>query len=271
MRLPLLTLVAVAVLALAACTGSAGDATPVAPGLPAPAAPAAADLDGRTFLGTEFTGSAIADVSKIRLSFQDGTLSGTGGCNLMGGSYQIVDGALATGSMATTEMACEEPLMAQDAWLAAFLPGAAVTLDGNTLTLSKDGTRLVMTDKEVAEPDLPLAQRTNWVLEGIAQGGEDGSSTSMPAGVTAGISFGGDQANVAFGCNSGGGEVVITDATLTFGPMISTKMACEGPGNDVERVMQSVLSGEVPYTIDGDTLTITGADGTTLTFRGRPG
>lgn len=286
MRVPLLILIAVAVLALVACSAGAAPAQPgvspaavTSPGAspedPTPVAggpDGSLQLDGRTFLGTKADPAAPGDVTGVRLTFRDGTLSASGGCNSMGGPYQVVDGILGTGQMAMTEMACEEPRMTMDTWLAALLPGAKLTLDDDTLTLVKDGTTLTLVDEEVARPDLPLAQRTQWALDGIAQGGADGAVSSVPVGVTAGITFGGDQANVAFGCNSGVGEVVIAESSLTFGPVGSTKMACDGPAGDVERVMQSVLSGEVAYTIDGDLLTITGADGTMLTFRGtQPG
>ena len=41
----------------------------------------------------------------------------------MSGGYQVVDGVLEMGAMMTTEMGCEEPLMAQDTWICAFLAG----------------------------------------------------------------------------------------------------------------------------------------------------
>jgi heat shock protein HslJ len=285
MRSPLLFLTAVAVLALAACSSGS---TPTPTRMPSPAGPEPtppgmtpgtptqpaggiedpAALNGRTFIGTSAAPTAPGDVTRVRLTFQDGAISGSGGCNSMGGGYEVVDGVLTTGAMMTTEMACPEPAMSMDTWLGTLLSGAKLTLDGDTLTLARDGVTLTLVDQQAAQPDLSLAQRTRWTLDSIAQGGADGTTSSVPAGVTAGITFMGDQANVNFGCNSGGGEVAIRDATLTFGPMISTKMACGSPADDIERVMQATLTGEVAYAIEGDTLTITDANGTILTFKG---
>ena len=70
----------------------------------------------------------------------------------MSGDYEIADGALKVGMLAMTEMACEEPLMAQDTWLSGFLDGATATLDDTTLTLAKDGTTLTLQDEVGRQP-----------------------------------------------------------------------------------------------------------------------
>ena len=249
---PLLLLAVVAALALGACTGGTGTAS-ARPSAAAPTDPAnPAGLDGRTFVGTTVAGEDIADVTLIRLAFAGGGVSGSGGCNQMSGSYQVVDGKLVVGAMATTEMACQEPLMAQDAWLAGFLSGATVTLQGDTLTLDKDGTTLTLTDREVAEPDQPLME-TAWVLDGIITGD---AVSSVPEGVVAGLTMEGGTAAVQAGCNTGSASFEATDTTITFGPMALTRMACESPASDVETAVTSVLSGEVDYAIDAGTLTI---------------
>jgi len=287
MRSPLLVLTAVAVLALAACTsGSAASqapnptANPASPGAPAGTpnptpvgggagggAAGGLTLDGRTFLGTKAEPTAPGDVTKVRLAFKDGTISGSGGCNSMSGAYQVSGGVLTAAQLATTEMACSEPAMSMDTWLATLLSGATVKLDGDILTLSKDGVTLTLTDREVAQPDLPLAQGTSWVLNGI---GQNDAVSSVPSGVTSTLMFGGSEVTVAYGCNSGGGEFGMSDTTLTFGPLISTKMACGSPQDDVERIVGGALVGQVPYTLDADTLVIVGANGATLTYKGTP-
>ena len=66
----------------------------------------------------------------MRLSFVDGQLGASGGCNSMGGSYVVDGDRLAVEQMMTTEMACEPALMEQDQWLAALLDGALVALAG---------------------------------------------------------------------------------------------------------------------------------------------
>lgn len=162
--------------------------------------------------------------------------------------------------MATTEMGCEEPLMAQDQWLAAFLPGAQLRLDGDTLTLAKDGVTLTLTDRAVAEPDRPLLG-TRWVVESLVSGG---AVSSVPAGVTASLTFSDGGVDVEAGCNRGGGSTQVSDTTITFGPIRITRMACPEPAMSVENAVLAALSGEVVYGIEADTLLLEGNGGLVL-------
>ena len=89
--------------------------------------------------------------------------------------------------------------------------------------------------------------------------------SSVPQGVEASLRIVDGQAEVHFGCNSGGGAVEVTEDSLTFGPMMSTKMACEAGPAEVEAAVTRTLSGTVGYTIDADVLTIdNGPSGLTL-------
>jgi len=126
-----------------------------------------------------------------------------------------------------------------------------------------DGTvRLTLVDKEIATPDQPL-EGTSWILDGIVSGD---AVSSVPAGVTAAIQLANGRVDVNAGCNTGGGTVEVTADTLTFGPIGTTRMACEPGAMAVETAVLSVLSSAVGYTIDADVLTLkAGAAG--LTFR----
>jgi heat shock protein HslJ len=248
---PLLLLSAVLTILVAACSAGTGTPPPTTGGDP----PAAADtggLEGRTFLGTDAFGRALVPGSQVRISFADGQIGASGGCNSMGGPYAIDGDRLVVQQLAMTEMACEPRLMDQDAWLANLLDGASIRLDGDTLTLSKDGAALTLVDREVADPDRPLAG-TRWIVDGIVEGD---AVSSMPAGVVAALTFSADRVEVEAGCNRGGGAVSVTDTTLTFGPIALTKMACDGGAMEVERLVSGVLSGDVRYTIEAGTLTL---------------
>ena len=61
-------------------------------------------------------------------------------------------------------------------------------------------------------------------------------------------------AAVEAGCDTGSAPVTITDTTITFGPLVLTRMACPEPQTTLENTVVAVLDGEVTYTIDGDTL-----------------
>jgi len=202
--LPVALIAAALVVAACSVSGSGGAARP---GTPAPAS-----LNGRTFLSTKVDGHDLVPGSRVRLDFKDGRLGIRAGCNSMGGAYQIADGRLVIGNMASTEMGCEAALMAQDQWLAAFLGGAAADLAGDTLTLRNGGVTMTLTDREVADPDRPL-EGTHWVLDGIVAGD---AVSSVPMGVTAGFTIHDGQIEVDTGCNRGGGPVQVTPTHLTL-------------------------------------------------------
>lgn len=275
--LPLAGLSLAAAVIVGACS-SGGAASPAATAPASPAASAApstapgggaaptdADLAGRVFIVTGATGHDLVANTEITLTFDAGRIGVSAGCNQMGGGYTIKDGTLDIGPMMSTEMACEEPLMAQDQWISAFLPGAAIALDGDTLTLTKDGVTLTATDKKVAKPDKPL-EGTTWIVESLVS---NQAVSSMPQGVTASLVFTGGKVAVDTGCNRGNGAAAIAETAITFGPIGTTKMACAGPAGEVEQQVLKVLAGDVAWTIDADVLSLRGAAGG-LDLRAKP-
>jgi heat shock protein HslJ len=252
---------------VAACSAGTGAPAPTAGADPpitsAPAGPKG--LVGRTFLAADAVGHTLVPGSVVRVSFQAGQVGATGGCNSMGGPYTIAGDRLTVGQLAMTEMACAPALMDQDQWLASLIDGATVRLEGDTLTLAKAATALTLVDREVADPDRPLVG-TRWVVDGLVEGD---AVSSVPAGVVAVLTFSADRVEVETGCNRGGGAVTLADRTITFGPVISTKMACQGGSVQVERILMATLNGEVRYTITAGALTLdAGAAG--LTARATP-
>lgn len=105
-------------------------------------------------------------------------------------------------------------------------------------------------------------------IEGRWQLISHGSASSLtPAeeDVEAFIEFGADgQLGGNVGCNGFGGEYTVEDNVITFGPIISTKMFCEGPVGEQEATTLSVLSESATFDLDGDTLTISSADGSSV-------
>jgi len=254
------TFLAAAVL-LVACSGEVSPGASDPPGT----GDGPATIDGRTFLSTAIAGRALVPGSQVRLSFEDGRIGANAGCNSMSGPYAVDGGRLDVGSLATTEMGCDEALMDQDTWLAWFLDGALITLAGDELTLAKDGITLTLLDREVADPDRPLAG-TRWVVDGLVSGD---AVSSVPAGVVATLVFSEGRVAVEAGCNTGGGTAEIGETTLTFGPIGLTKMACGPDAMAVEQAVTSVLAGTVDHAIEADSLTLSGA-GTGLMLRAAP-
>jgi heat shock protein HslJ len=63
------------------------------------------------------------------------------------------------------------------------------------------------------------------------------------------------------GCNGFGGDYTVESDKITFGQLVSTLMFCEGPVGDQETTTLNVFTESVPFVIDGNTVTITSADG----------
>ncbi len=248
MRAAVVLATAASVLGLAAC------------GEPEASGSAADSLDGREFLSTDVTGHRLVAGSQIRLNFDGDRLGANAGCNQLGGTWSIDGDALAVpDDMVMTEMACDPPaLMDQDTWLASFLTSRpAVTLDGDTLTLTRGEVTIALLDREVADPDRPL-EGTRWVVDGLVSAD---AVSSVPSDIRVPtMQFDGGQVSVDTGCNAGSGEYEATTAEITFGPLVTTRIGCDEPAASVEAHVVGVLHGTVTYEIEAGSLTLTNGD-----------
>jgi heat shock protein HslJ len=257
-RRPPLGSVAATAFAAVLVTGSAlvgcGD-LPVEPGV---------SPDGRTFVTVSAVGIDLPDGARPRLTFLDGQVQLGGGCNSGGGGYRLDGDVLVVTSVAMTEMACAEPLMALDADLVALLTGRpTLTLQGDDLVLATADRTLTLKDRRIVEPDRPL-EGTTWSVTTLITGD---AASSLPAGtegtVTLRIEDG--RAQVRPGCNTGSATVQVrggvvggvSSGTIEFGPMALTRMACAPEVMQVETTVVSVLQGSVAYTIEAGQLTLT--------------
>jgi heat shock protein HslJ len=263
---------AVLVLALAAC----GDDTTTGDAEPDPAAPAdlTERLAGRTFTAADVAdpGHTLVPGSTVTLTFEEGRIAATGGCNRLFAGARIDEGTLVVDAVGGTEMACSPELMAQDDWLVALLEGSpSLDLAGDVLTVTRGETRLTMSE---LKPSPPVeVEGTRWVLEAVQSGaGDDGSVSRVPQGVVAWLRVDGGAMQVSSGCNRGRGEVVVAGTRWTVGPLLTTKKACVDDGAaSVEQAMLTVLDGEVDAVVEGDQLRLTTPDGSAgLTFRDGP-
>jgi len=77
---------------------------------------------------------------------KDGKLTGNGGCNGLGGNYKVDGDQITFSQITSTLMACDDPQMAQEDVVHKVLTGiASFKIEGNTLTITKDGTVLILT------------------------------------------------------------------------------------------------------------------------------
>lgn len=259
--------------------GSAGDGT-------GSAADPSAQLDGRRFESTAITGRDLVAGSTVTIGFDDTRVSIDAGCNGMGGTARWDGDVLSVRDLGMTDMACEQPLMDQDAWMADWIVGGVrVAVLGDGITLTADDVVLTLTDRAVLHPDRPLVG-TEWILDGILvnhSGGDaaDGAVSSVPEGLEVVLRVQHDRLDVFDGltwlgtpAGEPGEPITIGAGTVTVPePLGGDAIGCEGGGDDCV-VDVSVLGHDFTYTISEDRLTIYGtgphaSDG--LAFRASDG
>jgi heat shock protein HslJ len=239
---------------LASCTGPE-EISGVGPG-DGDAPPA---LDGRTFLSRSVTGHDLVRGTKIQLSFNDGHVGATAGCNSLGAPYTLEGDTLVTEGqgMTQTEIGCDPPRHDQDEWLSGFLTSKpTLALSGNELTLTKGTTTIEFVDREVADPDRPLVG-TTWRVDTIIDGD---AASSVPDEGDVTLAFPTDTTFEASseGCTSVKGEMTLVPQTITFGDVVVDDIACPSPWAET---LEVIGAGETTYKIDAARLTIE-ADGT---------
>lgn len=73
------------------------------------------------------------------------------------------------------------------------------------------------------------------------------------------------------GCNGYGGDAEIEGDQIKLGPVIGTMKACSGTTGEVDQAFATVLQGTITASVAGDALTLTNADGASLTFSATDG
>jgi heat shock protein HslJ len=225
-------------------------------------------LAGRTFVATDVQENGqprpLVEGTELAVSFDEGGISISAGCNSMSGAAVISDDTIEAGDLVTTEMGCDPPRHAQDDWVAnLFATGVDYTLIGNELVVTLDGTVITLVDEAVASPDRPL-EETVWQLDGLVDGD---AVSSLPVGTAATAVFADGEVVIENeGCNRARGPAEIAGSEITIGPLMMTKMGCEPDPTTVEQALTKALDGTVTYTIDAGSLSITNPNGAGLTF-----
>lgn len=212
----------------------------------------------RTFLSTEVregdAAKPLVDETRIRMTFRPDGMQLQAGCNhLFAQAPRIIGGRLVVNGVGGTEMGCEPPLAAQDEWLTAFVQSKPKwRLDGDVLTLTSDEAQIELTDRRVAEPDLPLTG-TRWVLDTIIDGD---TASSLPAGARAHVEFDGKRVKGHDGCNAFSAAYTVEGENLRFGRIQATLRGCRGDEGAVEDAVFAVLQGTPRFEIEANRLTL---------------
>ena len=185
-------------------------------------------------------------------------MSGSTGCNSFSGSYTLDATSLTFGALATTAMACADPLGAVEGpyLVALALVGGWSLTDGTLQLLDAAGQPLLEYSSQAAS-----LEGTTWIL---AQQAVDGALSPIPDGVLATLLMQDGASGGSGGCNSWFGDYTLDGTSLTFSDIGSTMMFCEGPAGEVEQAYLANLADVATYTIVGSQLNLLSADGAPL-------
>jgi heat shock protein HslJ len=196
--------------------------------------------------------------TRIRLNFgDDGALSFNAGCNQLGGEFSLDGDKLVMDEYGGTEMGCDPARLAQDEWLGKLLTERPTwKLDGDTLTLTRGSTALVLQDRAIVEPDLPI-DGTTWTVDGVITKEVVEHFGSVPPAT---ITIKDGRVVGSTGCNQFHGTVTHTATTLTFGELAVTDKACTGDAARLQDDVLARLKGELTYSIDHNRLELRRGD-----------
>jgi heat shock protein HslJ len=264
-------LLAALALVMTACTPPLGEPIPAYPPpeeepVVTPAeADTGPDLEGTSWQLISYVneeGEAVAAVPDVNASitFQDGIVSGTSGCNSFSGSYTLDGTQISIGEVASTLMACPEPLMQQEQGLMAALgEAAAYTIEGDGLQLV-DGDGNVLA---VFTPVIPAALvGPTWYATGYNNGRGGFTSLVIDTEITA--VFGEDGAlSGNAGCNNYTARYTVDGDAIQIGPAASTRMMCSLPEGVMQQEQEYLAALETAdvYRIEGDMLEMRTSEG----------
>lgn len=231
-------------------------AAPEAPAAPAPIAPAVAaapTLAGTSWILSSLEGELPLDDTTVTLQFGvDGTVSGSDGCNRFTGSY-TQDGTtlIIAQPLASTMMACPDPIMAQAAAYQAALGRVnGFAASARQLVLFADG-EIVATfvaeaqDLAGSEWDVTMFNNGREAVVGLIEGTE----------ITLFFGENGELSGNA-GCNQYIGSFTTDGDTIQIGQLGSTMRFCAEPEGTMDQESQflAALQSAATFRIEGDSL-----------------
>ena len=220
----------------------------------------------QAFMGGSMVSVPAGVIATLYLS--DGQATGSGGCNRFFGSYTAsnptaASGDLVFGPIGSSLMACPDPAgTAEAAYLAALATVASYVVDGNGLTLSDASGNAVLVYSYAGLPTVEGA----WLVTGFNNGSAVTSPT-LGSELTADFAPDGTVSGNA-GCNHFSAAYTTDGAAITFGPILTTLMACPDAAVTAQETQYlAALAASTAWSQAPGTLTLTDATGATqVTF-----
>jgi heat shock protein HslJ len=193
---------------------------------------------------------------------EDGTVQGNYGCNHFNATATFTGDRIDLGDTSRTEMACDKGPMKFEDTLARTLADGALkaTVRKDELTLTTDdGDRVHLTK----EKDAPL-YGTKWTVTAL---GDADVAQPLPAGAKAYLVLDKKHGTLGgrLGCNDASAKATVRDGHITLGTPRTTRMMCDSSLMATEKTLLGLFGGTVVYELDHRTLTLTSANGTTIT------
>jgi heat shock protein HslJ len=199
------------------------------------------------------------------IAFEEGTASGSTGCNQWTGSYTFDGDSLELGGPAMTAMACPPPAdEVERVYVAALQEVAGWRSEGEELVLvDGDGEELLR--YRIATPV------GSWEATGILQ---PGALASPLVGTEVTATFGDDGSlSGSAGCNTYNATYTTDGSSIEIDEPSSTRMACAEPEGvmDQEAAYLAALPTAASFRLQGDRLELLSAEGTAVVTYVRAG
>jgi heat shock protein HslJ len=219
--------------------------------------------------GNEALVSTLAGTEITAVFGEDGSLSGSAGCNNYNATYTVADDALTVSAPATTRMMCAEPagVMEQEsAYLAALAMAASYALVGDELEIADADGNMLLT--YAAAKEAPLTGVT-WSLISFNNGKGAISSVILDTEITAVFGEDGSLAGSA-GCNSYSASYSTDGDTISIGMAATTLMMCAEPAGIMEQeaAYLAAIQTAATYEVGSQRLDLIDADGKTMATYG---
>ena len=219
------------------------------------------DVTGKVWALTTLNGQPPVDGGGISAQFTaDGIVSGSAGCNQYTGKYSVSGSNITFDpSIATTMMACPQPIMDQEsAYLKMLGEAKTYSVKGDELTLTGADNKKLATYKAQTQN----LSGTTWDAVGYNNGKQ--AVVSILGGTTITATFGKDGSLTGnAGCNDYNGAYTISGNQITIGPLASTRKFCNDPEGIMDQEAQylAALGTAATYQIEGTTLELRTKDG----------
>ena len=200
----------------------------------------------------------------VDAKFAGGKVSGFAGCNVYSGSAAISGATLKIGPVATTMKACDPAVTkVETAYLANLAQAATFTATADGLTIfDGSGKQVLIYGAASANP-----LEGEWNVTGYNTGTQAVTSPITGTTLTATFTPDGQVAGNA-GCNTYSGPYKLDGTSLTVGPLVTTRMACDQAIMDQETQFLAALQTPTNVETSGATVTLRDASGATQVVLG---